>query len=292
MCKTVLITGAAGFIGSNLCSEFLKDYKIIAIDNFLTGKKSNIQKFMINKNFKFMNHDICNKINVNEKIDYIVHLASPASPIDYLKFPIKTLQIGSRGTENLLDLAVNNNSTILLASTSEIYGDPLVHPQSEIYFGNVNPVGPRGVYDEAKRYLEAISMAYKNKYNLDIRIARIFNTYGPKMRKNDGRAIPNFINQCLNNHDITIYGNGKQTRSFCYIDDTILGLKKLLFSDYKEPINIGNPEEFQIIEVAKAIINLSSSSSKITYLDLPPNDPKVRKPDITKLKIFLIGILK
>ena len=180
MCKTVLITGAAGFIGSNLCSEFLKDYKIIAIDNFLTGKKSNIQKFMINKNFKFMNHDICNKINVNEKIDYIVHLASPASPIDYLKFPIKTLQIGSRGTENLLDLAVNNNSTILLASTSEIYGDPLVHPQSEIYFGNVNPVGPRGVYDEAKRYLEAISMAYKNKYNLDIRIARIFNTYGPK----------------------------------------------------------------------------------------------------------------
>ena len=287
MCKTVLITGAAGFIGSNLCSEFLKDYKIIAIDNFLTGKKSNIQKFMINKNFKFMNHDICNKINVNEKIDYIVHLASPASPIDYLKFPIKTLQIGSRGTENLLDLAVNNNSTILLASTSEIYGDPLVHPQSEIYFGNVNPVGPRGVYDEAKRYLEAISMAYKNKYNLDIRIARIFNTYGPKMRKNDGRAIPNFINQCLNNHDITIYGNGKQTRSFCYIDDTILGLKKLLFSDYKEPINIGNPEEFQIIEVAKAIINLTSSSSKITYLDLPPNDPKVRKPDITKAKNLL-----
>ena len=227
--KKILITGCCGFIGSHLCDYFIKkNYYIIGIDNLLTGSIENIKHLEFNKNFKFLNSDVCNEIKLKEKIDFILHFASTASPVDYLKFPIKTLQIGSVGTENVLKLGVQNRATVLVASTSEVYGDPLEHPQNESYFGNVNPIGPRGVYDEAKRYLEAMTIAYKKKLNLDIRIVRIFNTYGPRMRKNDGRAIPNFINQKLNKENITIYGDGLQTRSFCYISDTISGIYKLL----------------------------------------------------------------
>ena len=286
--KTILISGCCGFIGSHLCSFYLsKKYKVIGVDNLLTGNLKNINVFKLNKNFKFINQDVCNIISIDEKIDFILHFASTASPSDYLKFPIKTLNIGSIGTENMLKLALKDKSRILVASTSEIYGDPLEHPQRETYFGNVNPIGPRGVYDEAKRFLEAITMAYKNKYNLSVRIARIFNTYGPNMRVNDGRAIPNFINQCLNNEEITIYGNGKQTRSFCYIDDTVYGISKLLESDYQFPVNIGNPKEFSILELVGIIKRLTKCNSKITYSDLPENDPKVRRPCINIAKNIL-----
>lgn len=283
-----MVTGCCGFIGSHLCDFLIKEnFYVIGLDNLLTGKFENISNLIENPNFKFINHDICNEISFDDNIKYILHFASPASPADYLKYPIKTLQIGAKGTENMLHLALKNNSSILVASTSEIYGDPLEHPQKESYFGNVNPIGPRGVYDEAKRYLEAITMAYHTKKNLDTKIVRIFNTYGPRMRIDDGRAIPNFINQIFNNDDITIYGNGSQTRSFCYIDDTINGIYKVLKSNYNLPINIGNPEEYQINELVTILKKIIPSSSKTVYLKLPENDPKVRKPDISLAKKVL-----
>ena len=279
--NSILISGAAGFIGSHLCDFFLKKkFKVIAIDNLMTGTMKNINHNLNNKYFSFIEHDICNPIQIKDKLDYILHFASPASPIDYLNNPIKTLRIGSTGTENMLNLALKKSCTILVASTSEIYGDPLEHPQKESYFGNVNPIGPRGVYDEAKRYLEALTIAYKNTKDLDVRIVRIFNTYGPRMRKNDGRAIPNFINQALNNKNITVYGNGEQTRSFCYVDDTIKGIYKLLISNYKLPVNIGNPNEYSINTLVKVIKSKINTSSKTVYKDLPENDPKIRKPSI------------
>ena len=286
--KTILITGCCGFIGSHLCDYYIdNNYKVIGLDNLLTGNIDNIKHFEKNKNFTFYKIDVCNEIKIREKIDYILHFASTASPTDYLKYPIKTLQIGSLGTENILKLGLKFNSTVLVASTSEIYGDPLEHPQSENYFGNVNPIGPRGVYDEAKRYLEALTIAYKNKKNLDVRIARIFNTYGPRMRSNDGRAIPNFINQALKNKNITVYGDGSQTRSFCYISDTIKGISKLLNSNYQYPVNIGNHIEYSIIELVEIINNLIQNNSKVIFKTLPENDPKIRKPNISLAKKIL-----
>ena len=286
--KTILISGCCGFIGSHLCDHYLKKkFNVIGIDNLLTGTLANISHLKNNKSFKFIELDVCRKVKVNYKIDYILHFASTASPVDYLKFPIKTLQIGSVGTENILKLATKNNATVLLASTSEVYGDPLEHPQKESYFGNVNPIGPRGVYDEAKRYLEAMTMAYHNKRKLNTKIVRIFNTYGPRMRINDGRAIPTFINQALINKDLTVFGNGTQTRSFCYIDDTVDGISKLLDSNYNYPINIGNTDEFTILQLTKKIKKLTNSSSKIIFNELPENDPKVRRPNIDLAKKIL-----
>lgn len=269
--------------------EFLlkKNFQVIGVDNLLTGKKSNLKIFEKYDTFSFLKHDVVYPLKINKKIDYIIHFASTASPIDYMRFPIKTLRIGSIGTENILNLAIKKKSKVIVASTSEIYGDPLEHPQNESYFGNVNPIGPRGVYDEAKRYLEAITMAYHKKEGVDTKIARIFNSYGPKMRKNDGRAIPNFINQIMDNKDITIYGNGTQTRSFCYISDTIEGIFKLVNSDYNYPVNIGNPKEYSILKLVKIIRNLIPSNSKIKFLKLPENDPKVRRPDISLAKKIL-----
>lgn len=288
MNKTFLITGVAGFIGSHLLDFFLKlDNKVIGIDNFLTGSKKNIEHNFNNDNFKFINHDVCEKIILEDKIDYILHFASPASPIDYLKYPIKTLQIGSEGTKNILDLAVKNNSVVVVASTSEVYGDPLIHPQPETYYGNVNPVGPRGVYDEAKRYLEAITTAYNNKFSVDTRILRLFNTYGPRMRKDDGRVIPTFINQSIKGEKFTVFGNGKQTRSFCYIDDTIKAIYKSLNINYTKPINIGNPDEYSLIELIEIIKKINPNESEIIYSDLPENDPKMRKPNIDLAKQLL-----
>ena len=285
---TILITGAAGFIGSHLCDYFLKKkFKVFGLDNFLTGSKKNISHLKLNSRFEFIEHDICDKFSFNKKVDYILHFASPASPIDYLKYPIKTLQIGSNGTENILNFACKNKSIILVASTSEVYGDPLEHPQREQYFGNVNPIGPRGVYDEAKRYLEALTTAYKTKLGLDIRIARIFNTYGPRMRINDGRVIPTFINQSINNKNFTVFGDGKQTRSFCYVDDTIEAIYKLLNSNYCFPLNIGNPHECNLLDLIKLIKKLSHSNSSIIYEELPENDPKKRRPDISLAKKIL-----
>jgi len=286
--KTILISGCCGFIGSHLCDHYLKKkFNVIGIDNLLTGSLSNISHLEGNKNFRFFELDVCHKIKINSKIDYILHFASTASPIDYLKFPIKTLQIGSVGTENILKLAIKNDASVLLASTSEVYGDPLQHPQKESYFGNVNPIGPRGVYDEAKRYLEAMTMAYHNKRKLNTKIVRIFNTYGPRMRIDDGRAIPTFINQALNNKDLTVFGNGNQTRSFCYIDDTVEGISKLLDCKYNYPVNIGNPVEFTILELTEKIKKLTDSESKIIYKKLPENDPKVRRPNIELAKNIL-----
>ena len=288
MSKSLLITGVAGFLGSHLCDLFLKKkFKVIGIDNLITGDISNIKHNINNKNFKFINHDVCDEIFLNEKINYILHFASPASPQDYLNYPIETLRIGSKGTENVLSFAKKNNATILLASTSEIYGDPDEHPQSESYFGNVNPIGPRGVYDEAKRYLEAMSMAYFRKFNLNIKIARIFNTYGPRMRKNDGRAIPNFINQSINRKKYTLYGDGNQTRSFCYVSDTTEGIFKLLFSNYNNPVNIGNPDEYTLNQLLKLINQINNYNNEIIFKKLPENDPKRRKPDISLAKKIL-----
>ena len=286
--KTIMVTGCCGFIGSNV-SQFLinNNYKVLGLDNLLTGSISNIKHLIKNKNFDFYEYDICNPIDIDFKIDKIMHFASPASPSDYLKYPIKTLQIGSYGTENMLKYALEKNASILLSSTSEVYGDPLEHPQSEEYYGNVNPIGERSVYDEAKRYLEAITIAYKKKYRLDVKIARLFNTYGPNMRVNDGRAIPNFINQALNNSEISIYGTGSQTRSFCYIDDTVIGLYKLLNSNYNKPVNIGNPNEYTILELEKIVCKMTNSTSKLSFYNLPEDDPKVRQPNIDLAKDLL-----
>ena len=283
MKKTVLITGAAGFIGSHLCDYFLsKKYKVIGIDNLITGNLKNLSHLNSNTDFQFMKIDITHDFNIKNSIDYVLHFASPASPTDYLKIPLETLRVGSLGTENILKIALKNNARILIASTSEIYGDPLVHPQPEEYFGNVNPVGPRGVYDEAKRFQEALTTAYHTHHGLDVRIARIFNTYGSRMRINDGRAIPAFIGQVLRKESLTVFGNGSQTRSFCFIDDMVEGIYKLLHSNYTKPMNLGNPEEITLIDFAKEIIAMGSADNKIVFKTLPVNDPVMRKPDITK----------
>ena len=280
--KKVLVTGAAGFLGSHICERFLKeDFKVVGMDNFITGSKQNIELLEQWKNFEFIEHDVSNFIKISGDLDYILHFASPASPIDYLKIPIQTLKVGSLGTHNLLGLAKAKKAVILVASTSEVYGDPLIHPQDESYFGNVNPIGPRGVYDEAKRFQEAITMAYHRFHNLDTKIVRIFNTYGPRMRLNDGRVLPAFIGQALRGEDLTIFGNGTQTRSFCYVDDLIDGIYKLLFANYNYPVNIGNPSEITINEFAKEIIQLTQTNQKIIYQPLPKNDPLKRRPDIS-----------
>ena len=286
--KIVLITGGAGFLGSHLCDKFIEEgFEVIALDNLLTGNINNISHLLKVKDFTFINHDITKKINISSDIDYILNFACPASPIDYLKLPIRTLEIGSIGSINCLNLAKDKNARILMASTSEVYGDPNVHPQHEEYYGNVNCIGPRSVYDEAKRFMESITIAYHNLHSLDTRIVRIFNTYGPRMRLNDGRALPAFFCQTLLNEDITIFGDGLQTRSFCYVDDLVEGIFKLLFSNYIYPVNIGNPEEISLIDFANEIKKITNSKSKITFHPLPKNDPLKRKPDISKAKRIL-----
>ena len=280
--KKVLITGAAGFLGSHLSERFLNDgFQVFGIDNFITGSKKNIEFLSSFEHFEFIEHDVSKHIDFKRDLDYILHFASPASPIDYLKIPIQTLKVGSLGTHNLLGLAKAKKAVILVASTSEVYGDPLVHPQVESYFGNVNPIGPRGVYDEAKRFQETITMAYHRFHNLDTKIVRIFNTYGPRMRLNDGRVLPAFIGQALRGEDLTIFGDGKQTRSFCYVDDLVDGIVKLLFSNYNCPVNIGNPDEITINEFAQEILTLTGTNQKIVYKPLPENDPLKRRPDIS-----------
>ncbi|PJA06866.1 MAG: NAD-dependent dehydratase [Flavobacteriales bacterium CG_4_10_14_0_2_um_filter_32_8] len=286
--KNVLITGAAGFLGSHLCDRFIKEgYHVIAMDNLITGDLKNIEHLAGNKNFEFVNHDISKYIKIEGEVDYILHFASPASPIDYLKIPIQTLKVGSLGTHNLLGLAKAKNARMLIASTSEVYGDPKVHPQTEEYWGNVNPIGPRGVYDEAKRFQEAITMAYHRYHGLETRIVRIFNTYGPRMRLNDGRVLPAFIGQALRGEDLTVFGKGNQTRSFCYVDDLIEGIYRLLLSDYAEPVNIGNPDEITILQFAEEIIKLTGTKQKIIFKELPIDDPMQRQPDITKARKLL-----
>src|SRR3989338_7718086 len=283
--KTVLITGGAGFIGSHLCDFLIdKGFKVICVDNLITGNAKNISHLNSNKNFKFIAHDISKHIAIEEPLDYVLHFASPASPVDYQKIPIQTLKVGSLGTHNTLGIALAKKAKYVLASTSEVYGDPLVNPQPESYWGNVNPVGPRGCYDESKRFAEALTMAYHRIHKIDVRIARIFNTYGPRMRKDDGRAVPNFINQSLRNEPITVYGDGGQTRSFCYVSDLIEGIYKLMNSDIDEPVNIGNPEEHTIIGFAEIVKKLTKSKSKIVFEELPVDDPHVRRPDISKAK--------
>lgn len=286
--KRILITGAAGFLGSHLCDRFIaEDYEVIGMDNLITGDLQNIAHLFKLENFDFYHHDVSKFVHIPGHLDYILHFASPASPVDYLKIPIQTLKVGSLGTHNLLGLARAKQARILVASTSEVYGDPLVSPQSEDYWGNVNPVGPRGVYDEAKRFQEAITMAYHNAHGLDTRIVRIFNTFGSRMRLNDGRAIPTFIAQAIRGEDITLFGDGSQTRSFCYIDDQIEGIYRLLHSDCIQPINIGNPDEISLLQLAQEIVELTGSSSKISHNPLPVDDPKQRKPDIGLAKAKL-----
>ena len=286
--KTVLITGGAGFLGSHLCDRFIKEgYKVICMDNLITGSFVNISHLEKNPDFKFIKHNVSEHIDLTGDVGLILHFASPASPIDYLMYPIPTLKVGSLGTHNTLGLAKAKNSKFLLASTSEVYGDPKVNPQPESYYGNVNCVGPRGVYDEAKRFAEAITMAYHKVHGLDTRIARIFNTYGPRMRKNDGRVIPNFITQALKNEPITVYGKGLQTRSLCFVTDLIEGIFRLSQSDVHDPVNIGNPHELKIIDLAKLIIKLTKSKSKIIYNPLPADDPKQRQPDISRARKLL-----
>ena len=286
--KRVLITGAAGFLGSHLCDKFIKEgFYVIGMDNFITGDKKNLAHLESNPNFEFIEHDVTEFIAIEGPLDYILHFASPASPIDYLKIPIQTLKVGSLGTHNLLGLAKAKKARILIASTSEVYGDPLVHPQTEDYYGNVNTIGPRGVYDEAKRFQESITMAYHRFHGLDTRIVRIFNTYGPRMRLNDGRVIPAFMGQALRGEDLTIFGDGSQTRSFCYVDDQIDGIYRLLMSDYAYPVNIGNPHEISIKDFADEIIVLTGKDQKVVYKPLPQNDPLQRQPDISLAKKVL-----
>jgi dTDP-glucose 4,6-dehydratase len=286
--KAVLITGAAGFLGSHLCDRFINEgYKVYGMDNLITGSLKNIEHLFKLKEFEFYHHDVSKFVFVPGEIDYILHFASPASPIDYLKIPIQTLKVGSLGTHNLLGFARVKKARVLIASTSEVYGDPTVHPQPEEYWGNVNPVGPRGVYDEAKRFQEAITMAYHTYHGLETRIARIFNTYGPRMRLNDGRALPAFMGQALRGEDLTVFGDGSQTRSFCYVDDLIEGIYRLLMSDYHLPVNLGNPQEITIKEFAEEIIDLTATSQKIIYEPLPKDDPKQRRPDISKAREIL-----
>jgi dTDP-glucose 4,6-dehydratase len=286
--KRVLITGGAGFLGSHLCDRFIKEgYHVIAMDNLITGNLANIEHLFKLKEFEFYNHDVSKFVHVPGELDYILHFASPASPIDYLKLPIQTLKVGSLGTHNLLGLAKSKKARFLIASTSEVYGDPLVHPQNEDYWGNVNPIGPRGVYDEAKRFQEAITMAYHTYHGLETRIIRIFNTYGPRMRLDDGRVLPAFIGQALRGEDLTAFGDGSQTRSFCYVSDLVEGIYRLLLSDYPNPVNIGNPSEITINQFAEEIIALTGAKTKIIYKPLPKDDPKQRQPDITRAREIL-----
>ncbi|GAA4891296.1 SDR family oxidoreductase [Flaviramulus aquimarinus] len=288
MKKKILITGAAGFLGSHLCDRFVSEgYYVVGMDNFITGDKKNLLHLKSSPNFEFIEHDVTEYIKIEHDLDYILHFASPASPIDYLKIPIQTLKVGSLGTHNLLGLAKAKKARLLIASTSEVYGDPLVHPQTEEYYGNVNTIGPRGVYDEAKRFQESITMAYHRFHGLETRIVRIFNTYGPRMRLNDGRVIPAFMGQALRGEDLTIFGDGSQTRSFCYVDDQVEGIYRLLLSDYPYPVNIGNPHEITIKDFAEEIIKLTGTTQKLIYKDLPVNDPLQRQPDITLAKKLL-----
>ncbi len=288
MPERILITGAAGFLGSHLCDRFISEnFDVIGMDNFITGDVHNIEHLSKFPNFEFIEHDVTEFVKIEGPLDYILHFASPASPIDYLKIPIQTLKVGSLGTHNLLGLAKAKQARILIASTSEVYGDPLVHPQPESYYGNVNTIGPRGVYDEAKRFQESITMAYHRFHGLETRIVRIFNTYGPRMRLNDGRVIPAFMGQALRGEDLTVFGDGLQTRSFCYVDDQVEGIYRLLFSDYVYPVNIGNPDEISIIDFAEEIIKLTGTDQKIVYKELPTNDPLQRQPDISLAKKLL-----
>ena len=288
MQKKILITEAAGFLGSHLCDKFINEgFHVIGMDNFITGDEKNINHLKNQTNFDFIEHDVTNFIKIEGELNYILHFASPASPIDYLKIPIQTLKVGSLGTHNLLGLAKAKKARILIASTSEVYGDPLVHPQTEDYYGNVNTIGPRGVYDEAKRFQEAITMAYHRFHHIETRIVRIFNTYGPRMRLNDGRVIPAFMGQALRGEDLTVFGDGSQTRSFCYVDDQVEGIYRLLFGDYSAPVNIGNPYEISIQDFAEEIIKLTNTSQKVIYKDLPIDDPMQRQPDITLAKKLL-----
>ena len=287
--KTCVITGGGGFLGSHLCERFLeRGCRVIAVDNFLTGSEKNIAPFKKNRDFKLIRHDVSKPLRIPGTVNYVLHFASPASPLDYLQFPIQTLKVGALGTHNALGLAKEKKATFLLASTSEVYGDPLIHPQTEEYWGNVNPIGPRGVYDEAKRFAEAITMAYHRTHKVDTRIVRIFNTYGPRMRLRDGRAIPAFLSQALTGKPLTVFGNGRQTRSLCYISDMVNGIEKLLLArGVNEPVNIGNPSEISMVDLARKIIRITGSPSRIVTRPLPADDPKVRRPDIRKAKKYL-----